>query len=314
MKFRKPLFWDLKRPNLFSNILYPLTIFIKLNNFLLNLRKKKLSQKIKTICVGNIYLGGTGKTPTTIKLYDLLKNLNINICTAKKFYKSQNDEIIILKKKTNFLTGFNREDIIKKAQQANKDLLIFDDGLQDKNITYDLQFVCFDSTNWIGNGRLIPSGPLRENLNSLKKYDVVFLKDINENTDEIINIIKSINPEIKIFITNYKIININQFNKDDNFIIFSGIGNPKNFKNLLKKYNLRIIKEIIFPDHYEYKKQDIEKIKFLANETNSKIITTEKDYVKIKNFDTKNINFLEVDLEIKAIKSLLDFIKLKLYE
>ena len=313
MKFKKPLFWDLKKPNLISNILYPLTIFIKLNNFFLCFKKKKNSQKLKTICVGNIYIGGTGKTPSTIMLYNLIKKFKTNVSTAKKFYKSQNDERIILEKKTNSLFGFDRKEIVNKAIESSKDLLIFDDGLQDKYTSYDLQFVCFDTKNWIGNGRLIPAGPLRENLKSLKKYDGVFLKDVNEKSNEIIKLIKSINSEIKIFITEYKPTNLKQFNLKDNFLIFSGIGNPENFKNLLIKNNFKIIKEVIYPDHYDYNKGDIEKIKILANKMNAKIITTEKDYVKIKNFNIENINFLEIDLNVKDDKILSDFIKSKLY-
>ena len=169
MKFKKPIFWDLKKPSFISNILLPFTIIIKLNNFLLNLKSKKKVQKIKTICIGNIYIGGTGKTPTTIKLFQILKKLTDNLSTAKKFYKSQNDEQIILKKKTNLITGKNRNEIIDKAVESKQELLIFDDGLQDKYINYDLQFVCFDAKKWLGNGRLIPAGPLRENLSSSRR-------------------------------------------------------------------------------------------------------------------------------------------------
>ncbi len=314
MKFKKPNFWDLKKPSLISNILLPFTIIFKLNNFLLNLKSKKKPQKIKTICIGNIYIGGTGKTPTTIKLFQILKKLTDNLSTAKKFYKSQNDEQIILKRKTNLITGFNRNEIINKAVKAKKELLIFDDGLQDKNINYDLQFVCFDSNKWIGNGRLIPAGPLREKLSSLKKYDGVFLKNIDDKSSYIINSIAAINSKIKIFITNYKINNLSQFDKNDNFLIFSGIGNPENFKELLTNNNFNVIKEIIFPDHFQYKKQDIENILKIADNLKAKIITTEKDYVKIKDFNYSDIKFLELDLKIENEENLLNFIKKKIYE
>ena len=314
MKFKKPNFWDLKKPSLISNILLPFTIIFKLNNFLLNLKSKKKPQKIKTICIGNIYIGGTGKTPTTIKLFQILKKLTDNLSTAKKFYKSQNDEQIILKRKTNLITGLNRNEIINKAVKAKKELLIFDDGLQDKNINYDLQFVCFDSNKWIGNGRLIPAGPLREKLSSLKKYDGVFLKNIDDKSSYIINSIEAINSKIKIFITNYKINNLSQFDKNDNFLIFSGIGNPENFKELLTNNNFNVIKEIIFPDHFQYKKQDIENILKIADKLKAKIITTEKDYVKIKDFNYSDIKFLELDLKIENEENLLNFIKKKIYE
>ena len=83
MNFKKPKFWDLQKPNILSFILLPFTIILKINNFLLNL-KKESDYNIKTICVGNIYVGGTGKTPSTIKLYDILKNNNFKVSTGKK--------------------------------------------------------------------------------------------------------------------------------------------------------------------------------------------------------------------------------------
>jgi len=98
MQFKKPLFWDYNKPNFISNIFLPLTIPIKISNFLLDKKINKKNSKIKTVCVGNIYLGGTGKTPTTISLYGILKKLNKNISTAKKFYKIQKDEHNLLKK------------------------------------------------------------------------------------------------------------------------------------------------------------------------------------------------------------------------
>ena len=103
-------------------------------------------------------------------------------------------------------------------------------------------------------------------------------------------------------------------NQNDRYLIFSGIGNPESFKDILEKNNLKIFKEIIFPDHYEYKKKDIEKIELLANSQNAKILTTEKDFVKLEKFNFKNINFLEMDLHITDEKKLLKLIKTKLNE
>ena len=314
MKFKKPSFWDLRKPNFISNILYPLSIITKINNLIINSKNKKKYKKPKTICVGNIYVGGTGKTPATIKLYNMLKNSKSNISVGKKFYNSQIDEQIILKRKTNLILEKSRKEIIKKATQTNEDFLIFDDGLQDKYIDYDLKIVCFDGKKWIGNGRLLPAGPLRETLKSIKKYDIVLLKNKDNKAEEIINLIKSINSNIEIFITNYKPLNLSQLNQNDKFLIFSGIGNPESFKNILKKSNLEIVKEIIFPDHYNYKKNDLEKIKKLASDMNAKILTTEKDYVKLEKFGIENVNFLKMDLEIENEKKLLKLIESKLYE
>ena len=193
-------------------------------------------------------------------------------------------------------------------------MVIFDDGLQDKNISYNLQFVCFDTDKWIGNGNLIPSGPLREKLDSLKKYDGVFLKNDSENSSDKIEIIKKYNPEIEVFETFYEINNLKKFNMKDKFLIFSGIGNPTSFKKILLKNNFNIVEEVIFPDHHNYSKIDINKIIHYAKEINAKIITTEKDYVKVSKINFEDINYLEVDLKIKNEQKLIDFIKTKINE
>lgn len=314
MKFKKPKFWDLKKPNFLSYLLLPFTIPIRINNILLGIKSKKKHEKIKTICIGNIYLGGTGKTSTAIKLYKILQETGLNIFTGKKFYKSQFDEQTILNKKTSFITADSREEIIKKGFKKNADVIIFDDGLQDRKIEYDLSFVCFSMQNWVGNNFLIPAGPLREKLNSLKKYNGIFLKGDDSNKDEIINSIKMVNKEIKIFFTYYQILNLKKLDINKEYLIFSGIGDPLNFKNILLKNNFKIVEEIIYPDHYQYENKDIDQIKYKADKLNAEIITTEKDYVKISKENCDNINFLEVDLKIKNEEKLINLIKSKLNE
>ena len=126
MKFNKPKFWDDKKISFLSIILFPLTIFIIINNFILNFVSKEKSKKIKTICIGNIYVGGTGKTPLTIKLYNILKGLNYKVSTIKKFYRNQIDEQIILNNKTKLIVSNTRIDALKKAIQNKDDFIIFD--------------------------------------------------------------------------------------------------------------------------------------------------------------------------------------------
>jgi tetraacyldisaccharide 4'-kinase len=312
MKFKKPKFWDLKKPNLISYLLLPLTIVVRINKYFQNFKISKKNNKIKSICIGNIYLGGTGKTPTVIKLFKILKKLKFKVAVGKKFYSSQQDERIILKNTTNLITSDSRKNILKKAINYQQEVLIFDDGLQDKNLYYDLKIVCFDSQNWIGNGLLIPSGPLREKLDSLKEYDCVFLKDGNKKNKIISKSIKKINNKIKIFYTYIKISNLKKSNNLKKILIFSGIGNPNSFKKILLENNFNIVKEIVYPDHYNYKKNDIINIKEQAKKVDAKIITTEKDYVKISLKDRKNIDVLKIKLNIKNEKTFVKFLKSKI--
>ena len=312
MNFIKPKFWDLKKPNFISKLLIIFTLPFIINNFLLNIRAKKKNHLIKTICVGNIYLGGTGKTPATIKLYKIFKKLGFKVAVGKKFYNSQLDEISLLKNETSLIVDTNRNNIIDKTLAEKKNLLIFDDGLQDKGISYDIKIVCFDLNLFIGNGQLIPAGPLRENLDSIKKYDIVFLKGNNNNFENINQLLINQNPNIKVFKTFYKPVNLEEFDIKKDYLLFSGIGNPNSFKDILLENKFNIIDKIIFPDHFEYKEKDIQKIKSRAEKLNAQIITTEKDFVKIKENDRNNINFLKIDLEIDSEENLVNFIKSKI--
>ena len=315
MFIKKPKFWDYKKISFFSYLLLPFTIFIRLNNYLLNRSSILKSDKIKSICIGNIYVGGTGKTPTTIEIFKLSKDLTNKVLTAKKFYKSQVDEQEILKNQTRFITANSRKEIIDLAIDNKEKLVIFDDGLQDRNMNYDLKFVCFDADYWIGNGQLIPSGPLREKIDSLKKFDAVFIKnDQNINLDIIQKTIKNENPKIEIFNSNFFAENSSNFDKSLNYISFCGIGNPNSFKKILIKEKFNILEEIIFPDHYEYNEVEIKKILIKAEKLNTKIITTEKDFVKIPDIYKKDIDFLKVKINFTEQEKLKKFLKFKLNE
>lgn len=310
MRFYKPSFWDLKKNTLLSYILLPFTLFIKLNNLIISYQKKNKTNEILSICVGNIYVGGTGKTPTVIKLYELIKKINHKIIVAKKNNPLHRDEIYLLKKKTNFITGSSRKEILLNAIKKKNKIIIFDDGLQEKKIEYSLRFVCFDTMNWIGNGNLLPAGPLRQNLKVLKKVHAVFLKNINNQKNLVIKkIIKTINPQVKIFTSNYIIRNLDKINLKKKYIIFSGIGNPKSFEELLKKYKINFMKHIIFPDHYSYNYNDLKKIIIEARENNCSILTTEKDYIKIPTTYKKKIECIRLDFNIDKKTDLINYIK-----
>jgi len=308
MKLKKPLFWDLTKPNFLSYLLVPFSLPIILRNFFFHFLRKKKSSKIKTICVGNIYLGGTGKTPLTIKISQILKQEGIKVATIKKNYLNQKDEQLLLKQKTSLIIADSRKDAISQGIKEKYDILIFDDGLQEIKIDFDIKLVCFKSKIWIGNGQLIPAGPMREKISSLKRFDAVFLNGKLDNFDKIEKQIKKINLDIKIFKTFYKILNIETYNLDSKYLIFSGIGDPFSFKDILVENKFNVVREMIFPDHYDYNLDDLEKIKNIAKNENLKIITTEKDFMKIPEEYKKEINFLAIDLVIQDEKKLIELL------
>ena len=314
MKFKKPKFWDYEKPNFFSYFLLPISFLLLILNYLRTVTVRgteKLS--IKTICVGNIYLGGTGKTSLSIKINEILNEKKIKSCFIKKYYASQTDEQKILENNGKLFKSNKRISAIKEAISNNYQVAILDDGLQDPSINYDLKFICFNTINWIGNGLVIPAGPLRENLKNLKKYKHVFLIGNMENLENIKKIILRINPKINIYIGEYKLSNISEFNLQEKFVVFSGIGNHKTFISTLKKSNFEIIKDIEFPDHYNYSKKDIDEIISISNQNNYKIITTEKDFYRLDQNYIDKIKFVKSYLEITNQNDLIKTLS-KIYE
>ena len=313
MKLKKPRFWDYKKPNFISYLLLPFTFPLIINNFFLKLKKNNTNNsKIKKICIGNIYLGGTAKTPLTIKIYQILNSLKFKTATIKKFYTNHIDEQKMLTEKTKLYCLKDRNMALDKAIKDNNDVVIFDDGLQDKSINYDLEFVCFNNIKCIGNGLLIPAGPLREKINSIKKYDAIFINGNEVDNSDFKSLIKKYNKDIKIFESTYSPINIEKFDINERYLVFSGIGNPESFKEILMKNKFNIIKEIIFPDHYNYTQDDIDEIKTQAKKLNATIITTEKDYTKINSSNYDDIKFLQIDLKIKNEIELINYLKINL--
>ena len=303
MKLKKPKFWDYKKPSFFSYLLLPFSIILGLITKIKS-KPKFSNSKIKTICVGNIYIGGTGKTSLAIRIKEILDKNNIKACFIKKFYPNQTDEQKLLSKNGVLFSNLKRITALDEAIAEGFDVAIFDDGLQDSSIKYDLEIVCFNNLNWIGNGLTLPSGPLRENINNLKSYKNVFLNGNEESLIAIKEQIKRINPNININSGKYTPLNIGEFDKDQNYLVFSGIGNHKTFVEMLKNNKLKIVSDLEYPDHYQYSKKDFDEIIINAKKFNAHIITTEKDYLRLENLNRNEIFYVKSSLDISDEKNL----------
>ena len=303
MKLKKPKFWDYKKPSFLSYLLIPFSIILGLIAKIKS-KPKFSNSKIKTICVGNIYIGGTGKTSLAIKIKEILDKNNIKACFIKKFYPNQTDEQKLLSKNGTLFSSLKRITALDEAISKGFEVAIFDDGLQDSSIKYDLEIVCFNKLNWIGNGLTLPSGPLRENISNLKSYENVFLNGNEESLITIKEQIKKINPSMNINSGKYTPLNINEFDKNQSYLVFSGIGNHKTFIEMLKNNRLKIVSDLEYPDHYQYSKKDFDEIIINAKKYNAHIITTEKDYLRLENFNRNEIFYVKSSLDISDEESL----------
>ena len=239
----KPDFWN-KKKSLISITLIPISCIY---SFLLFLRSKLIKTenfKIPIICIGNIYVGGTGKTPLAMEVYKIFKEKKYTPIIVKKYYINHVDEQEMIRgNNLSLISQKNRRKSIINAIEKKYDLIILDDGFQDLSINKNLNILCFKSNKFIGNGRLLPSGPLREKIGSLKRVQIVMING-NENK-EFENEILSINKNIKIYYSNYIPLNLESF-KLKKVVAFAGIGEPIRFYQLLEDNNVRIKKKFSF--------------------------------------------------------------------
>ena len=308
MNFKKPEFWDKSELSIWSIILYPFSLLFLIISLGAKFLKIKKKFPIPIVCVGNIYTGGTGKTPLALEIFKITKSYGKNPAFVKKGYDYLYDEIQMLDKTGKTYSDKNRKEAIKSLISDKHDVAILDDGFQDLSIEKDFSILCFNSRQLIGNGFLIPAGPLRESFNSIKKADCVLIN--GDRNIEFENKISKINENIKIFYSKYKIKNLDKF-KNKKVLAFAGIGNPSNFFELLKKNDINVKETISYPDHYNYSEEDYG---FLIKKKEQDVLlaTTEKDYYRLNEKMKQSFDYVDVDLEIDNKNEFINLINSKL--
>jgi len=290
---KTPKFWYSKN-SIISILLRPISFLWVLGSIL---RKKKSYNfnNIKIIKVGNVVAGGSGKTPTVVSIVKKLANSKYQVHIISRGYKGSikkstlvntdihsykevGDESIILSKIAPTWIGNNRIESIKNAQKMGAKIVVLDDGIQDASIKGDLNLLVFNGLQGLGNGKIIPAGPLREKLSdSIKKchLSIIIDEDINNIANKLNNLLPIIKAKINIeseYLNNFK---------NKNVVAFCGLGFPEKFFKTIKEIGCNIRYKKSFPDHYQYKEKDLKELIDIAIKYNSLLITTEKDHIKI---------------------------------
>lgn len=296
---------------------YSLLVRVLISLSLFNRRRLQC----RVISVGNITLGGTGKTTLVELAAGYLRDKNHKVAIVSRGYKKVTrspppkaagqarhqvttpnpiaDEPEMLEKNLRDVPVIVDADRVRGAKKAIKeyaaDTVIFDDGFQQWKIKKDLEIVTIDAANPFGNGRLIPRGIMREPLSSLKRAHIFFLTKTNLAADilPLQDRLKKINPKADIFKADYQpdfFYPLGQKNeligadavKDKDALIFCGIGDPASFEKIIADAGVNIRALFRFSDHHNYTQQDLERIIASARERNvDTLITTEKDAVKL---------------------------------
>jgi tetraacyldisaccharide 4'-kinase len=318
---RYPKFWNNK--NWLATILIPFSWIYLLLAVFRNFLSSPVRLSATVICVGNMSVGGTGKTQLVIWLAGLLKKQGVSFVIISKGYGSNlktptlvsdantalevGDEAILLSQHGPVIASPKILEAIPLLKTMDLDVIIVDDGMQNPSFIKDFIILTIDSLRGEGNGLIIPAGPLRENVNfAFNKADMILMlgnKDCVTKT-----LLTNIKNSQKPFYYG-QIQPINKIDKSKKYIAFTGIGNPDKFFSLLKELQMKVIDQISYPDHYNYQDLDITKLKEQAKNQDATLITTAKDYVKIQD---KDIQCLKIKLNFEKESEIIGLINEKI--
>lgn len=305
----------------------------------------------KVISIGNVVVGGSGKTPATITIARLLnKYTDLNIAIASRGYRSKTKDCAIVSDGKNilldtyeagdepYLLGRSLPDVpvligkdrfmsgLMAIQNWETQIIILDDGFQYLKLKRDVNIVTMDATRPFGLDHILPRGYLREPLSTLRNADIILLtrvdqcKDLNSVRDRLDKLVPSVPrfesihaPSSLIRMDTHQDVGLDAV-QNQNVLAVCGIANPSSFAETLQTLKPTKLNIISFPDHHEYTLKDIEKIKQTAVEKSvDVIITTEKDAPKLDSIDACPVLALAIELRLvePSAKRLVEFIQEK---
>jgi tetraacyldisaccharide 4'-kinase len=314
-----PKFW-LKRSSFLSFFLMPLgwvygsIVFLRL--------RLTLSTKVKVpvICVGNLTLGGAGKTPVTLFLAKFFQQkIMVGILTrgyggslegpvkVEKFHKAQDvgDEALLLAKST---PTWVSQDRVKGAQMMVSEgiqLILMDDGFQNPGLSKDLNLVVVDGFYGFGNRQVFPSGPLREFLGiGMGRADAFILMGENSCVLD-----KAKKPMFRATLVPTKSLPSKQA-----YFAFAGIGVPDKFFNSLKREKLNVLGTEAFSDHHPYTDGEFKQLLKKARNLDAQLLTTEKDWLRLTPAQRKLVVCFPIEVKWESVEALEKFLKEKIHD
>ena len=274
------------------------------------------------ICIGNLTIGGAGKTPTTLSIAQYLKGKGKAVAIISRGYKGElkgplhvgpthhtalevGDEPLLMAHSFETWISANRYKGAKAAIDQGADIILLDDGLQHPTLKQDLKICVVNTNQKFGNENRIPLGPLRENLQKgLERIDAILTVSNTLEERFSLNIQKPLlRTEIALNKKDWAAL------KDKKLIAFAGLAHPEKFFETLRLEKFNILKTLPFPDHYTYTQKDLKKLINLAEQEQAQLVTTQKDWVRLPKEFQEQIAQLRITLEYQdphLLRRLLD--------
>lgn len=312
MFFLEPKFW--RQDSLISKALLPASWGYEYISLWYSRRVKTQKVSVPVICVGNLVMGGAGKTPTVLALVDILKREghiphilsrgygavvkdSVRVDPSKHNYLQVGDEALLLAEKATTWAGEDRVLSAKLAISHGASVIIMDDGLQNYSLHKDLSLLVVDTLQGFGNGKVFPAGPLRESPHrGIRKANMVIAigngalpKGIPCATRAQIKAVSEINPR--------------------KVIAFAGLGYPEKFNYTLKDYGFDVKRFIPFPDHHPYTIPEMERLVKIAARRKIDLITTAKDFLRVPEKFKRKVSVLDINLEFHEPEKLHNLIQ-----
>ncbi len=317
---KAPRFWYKKNDTYLSNTLYPFSLLFRLGTKLRNLVSHKKISQLPVICIGNIVVGGAGKTPVAIKLGILLKKngykphfvskgyggIETNNTLIKEWHSPQSvgDESLLLSEIAPTWIGKDRNKSFMLAWESGADCIIMDDGFQNPTLQKDFSIIVINGEQGFGNKRVIPSGPLRESISrGISRANLIIV--IGEIAEDVR---KKIPRAIPLIHANFKISKDNKIYKNQKVTAFAGIAYPDKFYNSLQEQGAILEKKISYPDHHIFDENDMLNLAETANMTKSILVTTKKDFVRIPKAYRSLVSTLDGEIEFEEEKLLVEIL------
>ncbi|MFH1625790.1 MAG: tetraacyldisaccharide 4'-kinase [Pseudomonadota bacterium] len=333
--------WKKHHKKYIEIILFPLFLFSLLYRGIVQTRywlyqRGTLQSKglpCKVISVGNVSLGGSGKTPTTHYIAELLRGNTFRVAVLSRGYKSKKsgrtnlisdgshillnpreagDEPYMLAKKLNGVPVLTSKDRYRGGEYAierfGTNVLILDDGFQHIRLKRDLDILLVDSRIVLGNHYLFPRGALREPLGNLERADAVLVmnaKDVDEGR-KLGHTIRNIKENAEIFYGHFQPKHLVDafgerkeldYLKGKRVLALSGIANPGYFNVSLRDLGATVAEELAFPDHHWYSTRDYRRIEDISKKVNF-VVTTEKDMVRMDSSFFGNVKTFALSIEL----------------
>ena len=311
-----------------GSILYGISLKLVLLSYRAGFfRSRQLPKPV--ISIGNITLGGAGKTPLAALLVRLLEEKGLKCAVLARGYgktasEDLNDEGVLLKEQNALIPVFQDNSRFQAGQEALKngpvDVFLLDDGFQHWRLKRNLDIVLIDAQNPFGNGRLIPRGILREPVSHLKRAGIIVLSKADLNPGQLENLrrtLRDIAPGALLAEAVHKPLALSdrrnpRAKKDTSFLkgksicAFCAIASPGSFEGLLKRLGADVQKLFTFMDHYIYNGKDIENLILFCRQNNiDTLVTTQKDAVKLKDFMSlfpAGMDIFSLDIQMEIVK------------